>query len=158
MATFYFYDEVVSYIFEPSGITGGGPIDFETDAFNCYLSNETADATTQQADSVLADITQIAGTGGYTTQSAANPVFGETGAGSGVWEFSTDNVAWTASGADFATARYIGMYDDDIATPADVLIGFLDYGAGGFTLTDGNTFTVTVGANGWFQITVPNYA
>lgn len=156
MATFYLFDEVVLYIFEPSAITAGGPIDFETDAFKVALTNS---APTQDTYDTLSDVTQITAQNGYSSggNAAANPAFAETGAGTGIWQFTTDDVIFTASGGDFAAFQYPVLYDDDTTTPADILIGYLNYGST-VNLTSGNTFTVNVGANGWFQITVPNFA
>jgi hypothetical protein len=50
-----------------------------------------------------------------------------------------------------AAFRYVICYDDTPTSPADPLIGQLDYGSS-LTLTDGNTFTVDVGANGIFRL------
>lgn len=101
---------------------------------------------------MLADITQIAGTGGYAAVTLASVTFTETGAGTGIWEFDSAAFSWTASGADFATARYVVVYDDTPTSPADPLLGYLDIGS--FTLANGSTLTVTPGANGIFRITV----
>jgi len=154
MATFLLFDEVVNYIFKPSAITTGGPIDFDLDVFKIALG-AAAPTGGQDGATVLANFTQIGTTGAYAAQTAASPTFAETGAGTGIWQFTTADIPFTASGGNFATFRYIVMYDDDTATPADIMIGFLDYGSN-VDLTTGNTFTVNVGANGWFQITVPN--
>ena len=53
--------------------------------------------------------------------------------------------SWTASGSDYTTARYVVLYDDTHASKA--LVGYFDYGAATFTLTDGNTFTLNLDAN-----------
>lgn len=51
------------------------------------------------------------------------------------------------------TARYIVIYDDTPTSPADPLIGYLDYGTT-FVVTNGNSFTVTPGGSGIFRMTV----
>lgn len=110
-------------------------------------------APTKAGSQVLADITQIAATGGYAAVTLTGVAFAETGAGTGIWAFTSNAFSWTASGADFATARYIVIYDDTPTSPADPLIGYIDYGST-FVLTNGNSFTVTPGGSGIFRMTV----
>lgn len=147
MATFQVVDELANHL---GGGSGTGFIDLAADTFKAVLTNT---APTKAGSAVLADITQIAGTGGYAAVTLSSVTFTETGAGTGIWEFDSAAFSWTASGADFATARYIVIYDDTPTSPADPLIGYLDYGTT-FVVTNGNSLTVTPGANGIFRITV----
>ena len=144
MATFQVTDEFANYLASTK------TIDLDADTFKAVLTNS---APTKAGTQVLADITQIAGTGGYAAATLSGVTFAETGAGTGIWQFTSSAFAWTASGADFATARYIAIYDDTPTSPADPVVGYLDYGST-FVVTNGNTFTVTPGANGIFRITV----
>ena len=123
-------------------------INLDTDTIKAVLSLTAPNAETMDQ---LADITQIAADGGYAAATCANPTWAETGAGTGIWQFSSDAFAWTATGADFASARYVTLYSD--TATGDELICFIDYG-GAFTLTNGNTLTVTPGANGLVRFTV----
>lgn len=157
MATFVLFDEIVNYMLSPALLTG--TLNFETNDFRVALTNS---APTQDSYNDLADITQIASGNGYTTvttgpagASAANPTVAETGAGTGIWQFTTDDIVFTASGGSIATFRYPVLVDVTVTISANaVLVGYLDYGSA-VDLTTGNTFTVNVGTNGWFQITVP---
>lgn len=152
MATFLLFDEAVRLLLVPVSGANGGPVDFSTDVFKIALG-PVASAPDQAADSLLSDFTQITSAGSYAVQTATTPAISEPS--SGVFQFTTDDIPFTASGGNFDTFRYIVMYDDDITTPLDLTIGFLDYGSN-VDLVSGNTFTVNVGANGWFQISVPN--
>lgn len=143
MATFVVVDELAENI-------GMKKIDLEADTFKAVITNTSPD---QATNAVLADLTQIASTGGYAAVTITSPTWTETGAGSGIWEWDCAAFAWTASGANFATGRYIYIYDDTPTSPADPLVGYLDYGST-FVVTDGNTLTVTPGANGVFRLTV----
>lgn len=143
MATFVPVHELGKYL-------GDGTIINGSHTFKAVL---TLTAPVQATSSVLADLTQIASTGGYAAVTLASVTWSETGAGTGIWEFDSAAFAWTASGADFADARYIAIYDDTPTSPADPIIGYLDYGQT-FGLTDGNTLTVTPGANGIWRLTV----
>ena len=141
MATFTFFHEF-------KGNLGEKLIDMNGDTFKVALTNSAPVAAT---DDELADITQISGTNGYTTGGVtlANPSWAETGAGTGVWRFTSDDFSWTASGGDIATFRYLVLYSD--TSTNDKLVGYLDYG-GAVNITNGNTFTGDVGASGYFEL------
>lgn len=141
MATAQVTDEFANFV-------GKKRDDLSADTIKAALSNT---APTKAGSQVLADITQIAATGGYAVATLAGVTWAETGAGTGIWQFSSSAFSWTASGADFATARYVVIYDDT-STNKD-LIAFVDYGTT-FVVTNGNSLTVTPGASGIFRMTV----
>jgi hypothetical protein len=140
MATFQVVDEFVKNLSDKL-------IDMNSDTMKAVI---TLVAPTKAGSALLADLTQIAGTGGYAAATLSGVTFSETGSGTGIWEFDSSAFSWTASGADFAAARYVAIYSD--TSTGDCLIGFMDLGA--FTLADGATLTVTPGSNGIARITV----
>jgi len=115
------------------------------------LSNTAPNVSTH---AVRADTTELSTANGYT--SGGISVGTLTGAqASGTFKVSggTDPV-WTASGGSMATFRYAILYNDTPTSPADPLIGYWDYGAGGVTLAVGETFTVDLDqTNGILTIT-----
>lgn len=126
------------------------------DSLILMLSNT---APVQTTGSVYTDITQIATGNGYTQFSGANTdhelgsvTWAETSAGSGVWRLSSADEVFTASGGSIATFRYIVMVNN--SAPNNEVIGYLDYGSA-VDVTNGNTFTVDVGTNGWLELTIP---
>lgn len=141
MATFQLVDEFVNFI-------GKKRDDLSADTFKAVLTNT---APTKAGTQILTDITQIAATGGYAAVTLAGVTWAETGAGTGIWQFTSSAFAWTASGADFATARYIAIYDD--TSTNDDVVGFVDYGTT-FVVTNGNSLTVTPGVSGIWRGTV----
>lgn len=143
MASFVVVHEFGKYL-------GDGTIVNGSHTFKAVITNTSP---AQATNAVLADLTQIASTGGYAAVTLTGVTWAETGAGTGIWEFDSNPFSWTASGADFATGRYIYIYDDTPTSPADPLVGYIDYGTT-FVLTNGNTLTVTPGANGIYRLTV----
>lgn len=143
MATFTFFDEFAANMIEN--------INLSTDTFKLALTNG---APTADTDDELADVTQISGVNGYTTGGTAltTVTWAETGAGTGIWKFSSDDVTFTASAGDIATHRYAVLYSD--TSTNDKLVGFVDRGASA-VVTSGNSRTWDVGASGWFTLTVP---
>lgn len=141
MGAFLFFDEFLKYI-------GDGTIDLDSHTFKAVLSNT---APTRGADTVLANITEIAGTFGYTTggQALTSVTWSETGSGTGIWRWNCADFSWTASGGDL-TFRYVVIYDDTPTSPADPLVGLFDYGSS-VIIPDGSIFTVDVSADGIFE-------
>lgn len=130
---------------------GEQEVQLGTHTFKAALTNT---APTQGTDDTFSDITEIAAGNGYTAGGVtlAGVSFAETGAGTGVWRFTANDFSWTASGGAIATFRYVVVYDDSSTTPDDILVGYWDTGAAQ-SITDGNTFTGDIGANGILEIT-----
>lgn len=113
-----------------------GVHDFDANTFKVALTNSAPVAT----NTVLADITQIASGGGYTTGGETTTItVSET---TGTTTVSGTQVQWTGSGGGMATFRYAVLYNDSSTSPADALIAWFDYGSPGVTLASGETFTL----------------
>lgn len=149
MATFVLYDEFGSDL-------GKARHNLSSDSLYLMLSDALTGNAVQTLGTVRADITQITGTNGYTTNGTVcgSITWAETGANSGIWQLTTADVVWTASGGSIAQFRYVMQYNFTNSTASYPLIGYLDYGSE-VNVTVGNTFTVDVGASGWFQLTIP---
>lgn len=105
------------------------------------------------ANTVIGDITQIVYTaiqdGGTTgLDLTINASSGQT---NGAYQLDVDDLVLTATGA-VPTFRYVVVYNNDAAL--DQLIGWYDYGVGGITLANNETFTIDFdGANGMLSQT-----
>lgn len=134
MATFNKFQDFVEQLFK-------GTHNLSTGALKLALTNSAPSAT----NTVLADITQIAATGGYVAGGfdCDGETVSET-AGTATLVI-TDEVI-TASGGSMGPFRYVVLYNDTPTSPADPLIGWWDYGSS-ITLASGETLTVDFGAN-----------
>jgi hypothetical protein len=105
--------------------------------YKVYLTN-TAPSASNTVYNTPADLSTA---NGYTAGGASIGTI--TGAdSSGTFSFSGGtNPSWTASGGSIGPFEYAVLYDSTTATQA--LIGWWDYG-GAITLTNGNTFTVSL--------------
>lgn len=141
MATFTFYDEFKLNVTNTN-------INLSSDTFKVALTNTAPNAATHDE---LADVTQITAANGYSSGGTAltTVTWAETGAGTGIWQFTSADVVFTASGGSIGPFRYAVLYSD--TSTNDKLVGYLDYGSS-ISVSDTNTFTVDVGANGWFQL------
>lgn len=143
MATLTIVDEFFAHL-------GNKVHNLGADSFKMALTNT---APVQATTAVFADLTEISAGNGY---SAGGPTldseaWAETGSGTGIWQFTSADEVVTASGGSIGPFRYVVMYNDTPTSPADPVVGYLDYGSS-ITITTGNTFTVDVGANGWFRL------
>ena len=125
---------------------GKAKIDFSTHVFKVAFTN-TAPALT---NAILADITQIATTGGYINGGyLLDGVIWSASVGVGKLVI-TDEVI-TATGGSVGPFRFFVIYDD--TDPNDILIGYYDYGSS-VTLADTESFALDFdGANGVWTLT-----
>lgn len=136
MAAFVFFDEFKLRLGDAliDLTTGGGH------TFKFRLTNTTPNVDTHTDAASLTAIT-----GGAYADLAITHAWGETSAGSGVYRFAASaDPAWTASGTDFTTFRYVALFDDTHAS--DALVGYFDYGSG-IVVPAGGTFTLNLDAN-----------
>ena len=120
-------------------------MDLESDQIVVALSNTapSAEATdpTTDGNGVLANVTEIA----YTNCSTRNVTTSSSTQTSGTYKLVLDDITLTATGGDVGPFRYVYIYNDTVATPADPLIGYYDYGLS-LTLNDGDSFTLDFSA------------
>lgn len=125
-----------------------GKVNLETDVLKVALTNTAPSAT----NSVLADITQIANGNGYTT-GGTQTTQSSSAQTSGTYKLVCSDVVFTASGGSMGPFRYAVLYDDTPTSPADILIGYFDYGLS-VTLGPGESITVDFDATtGILQLT-----
>lgn len=113
-----------------------------TDTWRAVIHTDAPAPTT---DNALSDLTEIAGSNGYTT-GGADITFNSTRTTDTVTATAVD-VVWTASGGNLGsstTGRYVSIYDDTSA--GNNLLCSYDYGAT-VTVATGETFTLDFGAS-----------
>ena len=122
---------------------GKGVHNFTADA-NCTVTVALCAAANAPVatNSVLADLTQIAYTN-LSSRVVTGISFEHT---TGTAALAATDLTLTASGGSVATFRYVVFYDDDPTSPADPLIGWLDYGSN-VTMLDTQTFVIDIPTN-----------
>ena len=123
-----------------------------SDALTVALSNtapasETSDPTAD-GNGVLANVTQIA----YTNLSSRVITISSSGQTSGTYKLVLTDLTLSASGGAVAAFRYVYIYNDTPTSPADPILGVLDYGSA-LTLADGESLLLDFSAaNGVLQL------
>ncbi len=107
--------------------------------FKAALTNTAPVAT----NTVLADIVQIAATGGYVAGAGGgytldSVTLTEVG---GVAKVTIADEVITAVGGAIGPFRYVPVYNDSATSPADALVCWFDYGSP-ITLADGESLTL----------------
>ena len=113
---------------------------------NTAPASETANPTAD-GNGILANVTQI----DYTNLSSRNITTSSSAQTAGTYKLVLADLVLTASGA-VGPFRYVYIYNDVPAAPADPLIGLYDYGSS-ISLANGDTFTLDFSAaNGFLTI------
>ena len=131
------FNKFNSFITAVAAGTHAGFLNASTDVLNVYLSNATPSAS---ADSVKADLAEIATGIGYTGPVDIQNAASQTGATITV---TATDVTITASGS-VGPFQYAVIYNDTAAS--DPLVGWYDYGSA-VTLAAAETFKVDFGAS-----------
>jgi len=112
--------------------------DLSADQLEVYITNSTPDAA---ADGYKADLAELGGGNGYTAGGIDTQNTGAEAAGT--YTLTGTKVVITASGGTIGVFRYVVLFNETQAAPtADGLVGWWDYGVGGLTLNDGETFSI----------------
>lgn len=119
-----------------------GDVDFDADVFKIILmqSGFSFNRATHDGYSDVS-ASEVANGNGYTT--GGNTLAGVSltdNATTNQTEITWNNSSWTASGGSIVASGAI-IFDDTVTSPADVIIGYIDFG-GDITTQDGGTFTI----------------
>jgi hypothetical protein len=129
MASFNKFNSFVEYLAE-------GVMNLQGDALKIVLT----DTAPVAANSVRANLTEVANGNGYITGGIAATV-SSSGQTSGTYKLVLGDVTITAAGGAIGPFRYLVLVDDTPTSPADPLVGWWDYGSS-ITLADGESITV----------------
>lgn len=129
-----------------------GTIDLDTDTFNLTLHTSAA-ALTLASLSTLTVIgsagTQVTSTSGYSTSGTAlQSVTWASGASAGEQRFDCADVVVTALGSDIANIKFAVISE----AAGGLLLAYSRLSTSQYTVTAGNTHTITIAAGGIFEL------
>jgi len=132
-----------------------GEMDLDLDVFKMALFTSAADADTR-TQSIWSELSsEVAAANNYALGGKTlTNVTWSTGASAGVMRFDSDNVIWTASGGNISAIRYAVIHNNSGASiGANKLVCSSRLTATAFSVSDGNTLTITINASGIFELT-----
>jgi hypothetical protein len=103
--------------------------------------------------SIVSEVSgEIADGNGYSTSGKALTETWATGASAGEFRFDATAVIWTASGGNIANVKYAVIWASGASAAARKLVCYSQLSTAQFTVTTGNTLTITPSANGIFEL------
>jgi len=130
-------------------------IDIDNDTFDMHLVQSASNFATA-TNSTLSQITsEVASGNGYSQSGKALTSTWTTGASVSEMRFDATALIWTATGGNIANIKAAVIVARTGASGKDganKLLGYASLTSAQFTLTTGNTLTITPSANGIFEL------
>jgi hypothetical protein len=142
---FTFYNEAKKYLMD-------GSIDLNTSTFRMGLYTSASNATTatlSRHDQVTNEVTEATG---YSSSGKALTVTWSVGASASEYRFDATALIWTATGGNIANVKFAVIFIEGASAGARKLLCYSQLSTAQFTVTSGNTLTVTPSANGIFEL------
>jgi hypothetical protein len=129
-----------------------GTMDLDTNTFRMSLYTSASNAATLTLSTKGSVTGEVTVANGYST--SGKPLSGITwanGASAKVWRWNAAALVWTAGGGSIANVKF-AVIRQSSGTP-DKLLCFSQLSTAAFSITTGNTLTITPSANGIFELT-----
>ena len=130
-----------------------GTIDLDTSVFHMalYLSSSNAGTVTNSTRTQLTN--EVANSNGYATggKQLSGVTWGQ-GASAGERRWDATAKIWSASGGSISGVKYAVIYQSGASAGAQKLVCYSQLSTAAFSITDGNTLTITPSANGIFEL------
>jgi len=141
---FTFYNEFKKYL-------GKAEVDFDGN-FRIQLHTSASNAATATL-SIISEVTNEVSEGnGYSSSGKALTKTWATGASASEFRFDATAVIWTATGGNIANIKFAVIWASGASAGARKLVCYSPLSTSQFTVTTGNTITVTPSANGIFEL------
>lgn len=141
-----FYNEAKKYI-------GSGDIDLNGSTFRMGLytsASNAATATLSRHSEVTNELTEA---NGYSSSGKAlAAVTWTVGASTSEYRFDCTALIWTATGGNLANIKFAVIFIEGASAGARKLLCYSQLSSSQFTVTTGNTLTITPSANGIFEM------
>ncbi len=139
------YNEAKKYI-------GTGDIDLNAATLRIGLytsASNAATATISRLDQVTNEVTE---SNGYSSSGKALTYTWTVGASASEYRLDATAVIWTATGGSIANIKYAVIFQEGASANARKLLCYSTLSTSQFTVTIGNTLTLSTPANGIFEL------
>ena len=140
-----FYNEAKKYLMS-------GDIDLNTSSFRMSLHTSATNAATNTLSVYGSVNNEVAEANGYSSSGKPLTVTWTVGASASEYRFSFSDVIWTASAGTIPNIKYAVVWITGASAGARKLVCRSALSTAQFTVTTGNTLTVSPSANGMFEL------
>lgn len=139
------YNEAKKYF-----LTGDIDLNAATLRMGLYTSaSNAATATLSTHAGVTGEVTEA---NGYSSSGKALTYTFSVGASASEYRFDATAVIWTATGGSITNVKYAVIFQEGASAGARKLVCYSQLSTGQFTVTIGNTLTISTPANGIFEL------
>ncbi|KKK73563.1 hypothetical protein LCGC14_2892580 [marine sediment metagenome] len=138
-----------------------GTVQLSTTVVDMHLVMSTSNFSTTTLSSLGSLTLELGSARGYSQSGIALTDTWTTGASTGEMRYDATAVVWTAAGGDLGStsaatqvlaAVLVARTGDSGKNTANKLVAWSKLSTSSFTVTDGNTLTITPSANGIFEL------
>ena len=133
-----------------------GTIDLDTNNFFMHLYQSASDFATATQSALSELSSEVASGNGYVQSGKAlTSVTWASGDSASEWRFDCADLVWTATGGNIANIKaavIVAQTGSSAKDGANKLLVYSSLTSSQFTLTSGNTLTLTISANGIFEL------
>ena len=130
-----------------------GTLDLDTTNFRMTLHTSASNAATATISVIGSVDNEVTSAAKYSSSGQAlAAVTWATGASAGEMRFDATANVWSASGATIANVRYAVIWASGASAGARKVVAYAALSTAQFSISDGDTLTVTPSANGIFEL------
>ncbi len=130
-----------------------GNIDLDTATFRMSLYTSASNAATATLSTIASVTGEVTEANGYSSSGKAiTGVTWAAGASASEMRFDATATEWIASGGNIANVKYAVIWQSGASAGARKLLCYSQLSTSQFTVTSGNSLTITPSANGIFEL------
>lgn len=132
-----------------------GTVDLDGATFDMHLFQSASNFATATLSTLGSLTSEVASGNGYTLSGRALTRTWSTGASASEMRFDANDEIFSASGGNIANIKAAAIVARTGASgkaTANKLVCYASLSSGQFTINDGNTLTITMSANGIFEL------
>ncbi len=139
-----FYNEFKKYL-------GAGDAQMDNQ-FRISLFTSASNAATATLSTISEVTNEVTEANGYSSSGKALVESWGTGASASEFRFNASPVVWTATGGSISNIKFAVIWQSGASAGARKLVCYSQLSTAQFTVTIGNTLTITPSANGIFEL------
>ncbi len=129
-----------------------GTFDLDTNTFRMQLHTSASNAATLTLSTKASVTNEVTSANGYSSSGKAlASITWATGASASEYRWNAAAIVWTAAGGSISNVKFAVIIGNS-GTAADKLLCYSQLSTAQFTITTGNTLTITPSANGIFEL------